>query len=693
MAGPRRHRQSLCEHFQFFINDTSAHGWKYLDQHSPKIQIIFWILVLVVSFGLAFTMISSFWRESKTNPISTTINTRYFVPEVEPAFHSVLNLKVRLVTQIPFPTVAVDAGDVIDRWGFLEKYYDQFEFMADSKPFDDDTGHALRYKEMIEQLNIRNWCAFAIHRITFQKLIQEAFASVVGALREQLEPYNVTQLFNIKKFENYLLFKNYRDFSKAVAIVATLRQNYVIGRPEHLQLRLSQSLGRITDDNVYPLRAAFGDKVYTPMIDELRSENNLTFDEYRICFRYGDECRRFKVTYLYLMTPLMAASIPMADMGIGHFMQYFVRRFEGSDASNSNTFMGPMPQHNFGPLRTIHESLVTEIYALSDALMLGFQNNGSASNASVYGLNKFLTRPSDTSSPTTMAESFSTLHQCNSHSYEEAYKVYLAKLFDKGQKDQHQPIHPCLQEGINMTIQSCCNVVQFLKRLDYAQVMRMMKFSLQSPHFYQTVEEHSSDFTEIVKLRPFMVSDDLKLRLRTYNPRVFMCKYNGMPQTTSPDNCHLFTRTFSNNGLALTFNQGRFWDSFRKLPSLETFHDVMDTKLNLSHLPFKDGVLYPEVIGHHSGLDIVLRLNPHTFKDKPHQKFKVALGNPNELIDMRVGTTELDPGFSYTFHITPSRVEASKNLKFLPIEVRECRFRSENKGMILFKVSKNGSVT
>ena len=69
------------------------------------------------------------------------------------------------------------------------------------------------------------------------------------------------------------------------------------------------------------------------------------------------------------------------------------------------------------------------------------------------------------------------------------------------------------------------------------------------------------------------------------------------------------------------------------------------------------------------------------------QTFKVAIGSSNDLPDLKTSATEIDPGFSYTFHITPSSVISSASIFPLSSETRNCRFRHETDGLNLFNVS------
>ena len=79
------------DQLKLYLRETSAHGWKYLLVGQNIVEKVLWALVLLISFLLAFNMIVVYWMETDANPILTTVDTK-------------------LVTEIPFPSIAVDAG-------------------------------------------------------------------------------------------------------------------------------------------------------------------------------------------------------------------------------------------------------------------------------------------------------------------------------------------------------------------------------------------------------------------------------------------------------------------------------------------------------------------------------------------------------------------------------------------------------
>ena len=218
---------------------------------------------------------------------------------------------------------------------------------------------------------------------------------------------------------------------------------------------------------------------------------------------------------------------------------------------------------------------------------------------------------------------------------------------------------------------------------NYELVLKAMKYAIQAPHFLQLPSEHNKDFGNITALRPFKVHSNNQSNLKTYNPKIFMCQLNNHPKTMSPDNCNLFTRGFTNKGLAYLFNPGRI--AAKTSATTELFHDIMDTGNVINST---NGIFYPQASGLGTGLNIMLRVNPQVFWKQQFQTFKVAIGSPGEVIDMNIGGTVLDPGQSYTFHITPSEVVTSRNLEGLPIWKRNCRFRNEDSDLEYYKVCK-----
>lgn len=90
-----------------------------------------------------------------------------------------------------------------------------------------------------------------------------------------------------------------------------------------------------------------------------------------------------------------------------------------------------------------------------------------------------------------------------------------------------------------------------------------MKYTIQSPHFYENLDEDFKDAENILGYPIIPGSNETAIN---YDPRIFMCKYNQLPNEMSPQSCDIFSRSYTNEGLGFSFNNGQFWTRHKDTP-------------------------------------------------------------------------------------------------------------------------------
>lgn len=112
-----RRTKKLWKNIQLYLEDSSAHGFKYIGRNNSAAEKLLWIVLIAAAFYVSSTMILTFWKESVDNPMSTVMDTK-------------------LVKNVPFPTVTINSDSSINPWGFIERFYNQYEFADTEKPYE-----------------------------------------------------------------------------------------------------------------------------------------------------------------------------------------------------------------------------------------------------------------------------------------------------------------------------------------------------------------------------------------------------------------------------------------------------------------------------------------------------------------------------------------------------------------------------
>ena len=105
----RRNNKMLSNNIKAFLSETSAHGFHYLVNNRNIFERIFWAVIITTGFALAAYINTEALNEARSNPIITTIDTGS-------------------VRDVPFPAVTINAGKILNPWGFIEKVLDLLYF-------------------------------------------------------------------------------------------------------------------------------------------------------------------------------------------------------------------------------------------------------------------------------------------------------------------------------------------------------------------------------------------------------------------------------------------------------------------------------------------------------------------------------------------------------------------------------------
>ena len=98
-------QDAVKSNFCTYLRETTVHGFRYVADGKNCFERLFWIGFISAGFiGSGYMLIQSM-NESYCNPILTTIDTTS-------------------VKNVPFPAITVDAGKMLNPWGYVEKIGD-----------------------------------------------------------------------------------------------------------------------------------------------------------------------------------------------------------------------------------------------------------------------------------------------------------------------------------------------------------------------------------------------------------------------------------------------------------------------------------------------------------------------------------------------------------------------------------------
>jgi hypothetical protein len=171
----------------------------------------------------------------------------------------------------------------------------------------------------------------------------------------------------------------------------------------------------------------------------------------------------------------------------------------------------------------------------------------------------------------------------------------------------YSPEPPCqnMTHAEQDNFDSCCAIPNIIK-YSLIPVLKVMKYAQQPPVFSETMQEINATFgnLDILRfrnLRNFKSLVDPNI-LKNYNPRIFMCKYAGVPAEMKPHLCHLFHRSPTDEGIGYSFYDANFWDVYSKSEYNEIYASIMFPKgynksaspANMEEVYPTEGILFPE---------------------------------------------------------------------------------------------------
>ena len=346
-----------------------------------------------------------------------------------------------------------------------------------------------------------------------------------------------------------------------------------------------------------------------------------------ICGNEDGSCiESLKQSYTLLFLPIEINKFPYDNLGFGIYISYFSRLFDSGKGNGTADFFSKPKKLTSGEqkIRNIMSKVLGQIS--NNVMMLG--------NISTYEFTKLLHNNAD---EVKVQQEFWKLgpmieeFECNVSNegkgtiqyWINAWHRYIENILflDLSPKlPCYNGFHGYFANGKTLDFSSCCKMSQLIQN-QLATILKIMKYSIQPPVFYEPLEDFlksydNLDFLPFNNLSKFNSREQRNLMEYNKNPRILMCQYGeGKPvKIMVPKDCQAFHTSMTNSGIGYTFNNANFWDIFTKTNYTNLFAKIMrpkgfdeepsDIKVEDEYSMYSKNITFPKNSGPFYGLQV-----------------------------------------------------------------------------------------
>ena len=577
----------------YFV-ESSIHGLRYLVDGKNLVEKLCWCLIIVISLYLAGTMISTSIEENEREPILTTIETS-----------SIIN--------VPFPAITVAADGRANPWGFVQKTFNMMTFYGISKK--DTQKNEIFFEDSYEL------------RKEFDFIFKEVFQKVTEALENQwkdwsLDDYKIHS--NQKELKKIFHNKNVKKLNLIPKLAAINLRNSTIFR--NIQMEISEKVSETFFSTISYKMNYFFTNIIKNIIENYTKTQDYS-NETVICGNEDGSCiESLKQSYTLLFLPIEINKFPYDNLGFGIYISYFSRLFDSGKGNGTADFFSKPKKLTSGEqkIRNIMSKVLGQIS--NNVMMLG--------NISTYEFTKLLHNNAD---EVKVQQEFWKLgpmieeFECNVSNegkgtiqyWINAWHRYIENILflDLSPKlPCYNGFHGYFANGKTLDFSSCCKMSQLIQN-QLATILKIMKYSIQPPVFYEPLEDFlksydNLDFLPFNNLSKFNSREQRNLMEYNKNPRILMCQYGeGKPvKIMVPKDCQAFHTSMTNSGIGYTFNNANFWDIFTKTNYTNLFAKIMrpkgfdeepsDIKVEDEYSMYSKNITFPKNSGPFYGLQV-----------------------------------------------------------------------------------------
>ena len=582
----------------YFV-ESSIHGLRYLVDGKNLVEKLCWCLIIVISLYLAGTMISTSIEENEREPILTTIETAS-------------------ITNVPFPAITVAADGRANPWGFVQKTFNMMTFYGISKK--DTRKNEIFFEDSYEL------------RKEFDFIFKEVFQKVTEALENQwkdwsLDDYKIHS--NQKELKKIFHNKNVKKLNLIPKLAAINLRNSTIFR--NIQMEISEKVSETFFSTISYKMNYFFTNIIKNIIENYTKTQDYS-NETVICGNEDGSCiESLKQSYTLLFLPIEINKFPYDNLGFGIYISYFSRLFDSGKGNGTADFFSKPKKLTSGEqkIRNIMSKVLGQIS--NNVMMLG--------NISTYEFTKLLHNNAD---EVKVQQEFWKLgpmieeFECNVSNegkgtiqyWINAWHRYIENILflDLSPKlPCYNGFHGYFANGKTLDFSSCCKMSQLIQN-QLPTILKIMKYSIQPPVFYEPLEDFlksydNLDFLPFNNLSKFNSREQRNLMEYNENPRILMCQYGeGKPvKIMVPKDCQAFHTSMTNSGIGYTFNNANFWDIFTKTNYTNLFAKIMrpkgfdeepsDIKVEDEYSMYSKNITFPKNSGPFYGLKVKIKVH------------------------------------------------------------------------------------
>ena len=655
-----KRRKKLCKalaiELNSFAEETSIHGFTYLSHPHHLCSKLSWTALLAAAFSLAIVMIGQNFRDTAAHPLSTTLDTVS-------------------VTQVPFPAITIHPGTFRNEKALFKRMFDYLALERYNK--NDQLRNNTEFQKIWQNsLTKNNW---------IDKFIQETKLTIKN-----------DQKFMRKKG----MFKN-------IAAILAAAEKQDIRIVQHI----TKSLDEAIMANMFKFRYfsqvlnLWIRGILEPIIKEAQTTYNITDLAVSVCKR--KDCDKIREKYeLLLLTPLylFMDEDRAVDIGAGHFLSTneidTQLKTDMTDAIN-NASRGSLPYAVFDYAR-----LFTDLYNFFFKEKIYLLRRHTLG----YTLSKYYQTYPQNKCDLSMYADFWYAYiywngtvvlmcpdsgKCDPKDMTKVRNLDIEPSFTCNPKSDCMKTvqldnHPCQDQTLaaEYGFLTCCDFNRNISA-NRAAMLKVLKFTIQSPHLLESEEEEMSLFPNMSQALPsYRTLKNSEDNRRNFNPFIPLCQYNGEPEVRSFRSCNLFSRAYTDMGVGYSFNTEKFEFIYKQNQG------NMDSNQAL-FFNNKKYVQYPKSSGKNYQLQIVIDANSEEVErfekeilksKKMPRPFLLSAHDPSSPANLRAEGIEVAPGYETTILITPRLLETTENAKTtLDSNERRCKTKQENQGLEVFK--------
>ena len=286
---------------------------------------------------------------------------------------------------------------------------------------------------------------------------------------------------------------------------------------------------------------------------------------------------------------------------------------------------------------------------------------------------------------------------CKAHEYMDEFSAFLICYLDCNFEKYHMVRQSECPTTIPDDVRNCFDVGVAL-RYQHTQAAKVMKYSMQPPTLIQTEAEYLNDFKD---LRSFQSPESAlgtgarldieyeRLATKTFNPRVYACNLGGVKarmQDMVASNCRLFHRTYSNYGIAFTFNGAPIEETFVETTIFKLISSIFWMKSTKAGSHENIQWVSPQS----NVIQLILQLSDAqplaaelaTERGILDYAFRLSLHDPLSPPDLRYDYIRLQPKKHHVIFLEPSVTTAKESTRSMPLETRGCKFADTEDGCL-----------